>query len=194
MGVKLENKYIKNEIKAKYGEFEVYNPEFKREVYSKISQMIKDNSTLIKDNDISDIQINNIVSIFRIMLSHLTNIESEEYWNNMNDNQLEKTLDFSDGDFKKVVNTLMDIMIEIGHDNQIEESRKINILNNKLEEMVEAVKANIKIDKTLSKFGLDRDKLSKVELGDENAVKEFQQNIINELNKSKRGRPKKSNK
>ena len=193
MGVKLEKeKYIKNRLKAKYGELEVYNP-IENDVYNKLIQIIRDNSVQISENGISDIQINNTVKIFRIMLMDLTNIESEEYWNSINDIDLEKMLNLADGDFKQIVNTLMDILIELGRDIRTDDMRKLNILNDKLLEMSEAIKANMELDKTLSSFGLDRDKLIKLQQGDEETVKEFQKNLLEQQinkTKSKRGRPK----
>lgn len=194
MGVKLEKgKYIKSRIKAKYGELEVYNPEFQKDIYSNLLQMIRDNSVQVSENEISDTHINNTIVIIRQMLIHLTNIEED--WNAISDIKLEEMLNLANGDFKSVVDTLMDILLELGRNIRKENIRKINILNEKLLDMIESIKANTEIDKILSNFGLDREKLVKLQNGDEETLKEFQKSLIQQKNnKSKRGRPKKSNK
>jgi hypothetical protein len=152
MGVKLEKeKYIKSRIKAKYGDLEVYNPEFKKDIYSNLIQMVRDNSIQVSENGMSDTHINNTVAIFRQMLMHLTNIEED--WNAINDDELEQMLNLANGDFKNVLDTLMDILLELGRDIRKEDIRKINILNEKLLDMIESIKANTEIDKILSNFG-----------------------------------------
>jgi hypothetical protein len=195
MGVKLEaNKYIKNKIKEKFGELEVYNPQFDNEIYTKLITMINENSQQIElENGLSDIQVNNTVKMFREMLICLTNIEDKSYWNGISDYDLENMLNLADGNFKKVVNSLLDIMIEIGRDIRTENIRKLNILNDKLLEISEAIKTNMEIDKTLASFGLDRNKLVKLQNGDEDTIKEFQKNLLEQKNnKSKRNKSKKN--
>jgi hypothetical protein len=176
---KLQKKYIKNKLKAKFGELEVYNPEFEKDIYINLLQMIRDNSVQISENNISDTQINTI-KIFREMLINLTNIDED--WNNIDDIKLENMLNLADGDFKKVVNTLMDILLELGRDIRTEDVRKIRILNDKLNEIAEAIRFNSEIDKTLTQFGLDREKLIKLQNGDEEIIKEFQQSLIKQKN------------
>jgi len=183
MGIKLEEKYIKNKIKAKFNDLEVYNPQLIDNAYNKLSQMIRENSESITENETSDIQINNIVKIVREMLILLTNLEDSIFWNNIDDIELDKMLNLADGDFKLVINTLMDIMLEIGQDLRLGDIRKLDIINNKLIEMKEAFKADVNINKTLTDLGLDRDKLVKLQQGDQTTIDEFQQNIIKNIEK-----------
>jgi hypothetical protein len=117
----------------------------------------------------------------RFMLINLSNIENADYWNSIDNIELEKMLDLVDGDFKKAVNSLIDIMIEIGNDIALQGVIQLDLLQNKLNELIEATKANVKIDKTLSKLGLDKDKLIKLQSGDKEVVKEFQDNIIKSI-------------
>jgi hypothetical protein len=197
MGIKLEEKYIKNKIKAKFGELEVYNPQLIDNAYDKLSQMIRENSATVSENEMSDVQINNTVKIVREMLINLTNIEDEVYWNNIDDIEMDNMLNLADGDFKIVVHTLMDIMLEIGQDLRLGDIRKLDIINNKLIEMKEAFKADVNINKTLTDLGLDKDKLVKLQQGDQSTIDEFQQNIIKNIekqNKPKRQYTKKSKK
>jgi DNA polymerase III delta prime subunit len=195
MSVKLDDKYIKNKIKDKFGELVVYNPQHNLKILEKLTKLIADNSQQVQlENEQTDIQVTNTVQIMRFMLLNLTNIETNT-WNNIDDIKLEEMLNLADGDFKKAINSLLDIMIEIGNDIAIQNIRKLNILNDKLLEMSEAIKTNEQIDKILSNFGLDREKLVKLQNGDEETLKEFQKSLIQQKNnKSKRGRPKKSNK
>ena len=187
MSVKLENKYIKNKLKAKFGELEVYNPELIEGAYQKIVKLIQENSESInEDNGSSDVKINNTVKIMREMLIYITNIENEEYWNNIDDIELDNMLNLADGDFKKVVQTLVDIMLEIGQDLRKDGIRKLDILENKLNEMIESIKFDMNIDKTLSKFGLDKEKLFKLQNGDKDTIEEFQKNILENKIKPKR--------
>jgi hypothetical protein len=178
MSVKLKSEHIKKKIRDKFGDLEVYNP-ISKETYEKLSSIIRDNSTLVSKDNISDVQINNTTKIFREMLINLTNIENEEYWNGIDDVELESMINLSYGDFKKVVNSLLDIMMEITQDNRILDIRKLDILNNKLIELKEAMVANANIDNTLSSLGLDRDKLSKIQQGDKDVIKEFENNFLN---------------
>lgn len=187
MSVKLENKYIKNKLKAKFGELEVYNPELIEGEYQKIVKLIQENSESInEDNGSSDVQINNTVKIMREMLIYITNIENEQYWNNIDDIELDNMLNLADGDFKKVVQTLVDIMLEIGQDLRKDGIRKLDILENKLNEMIESIRFDMNIDKTLSKFGLDKEKLFKLQNGDKDTIEEFQKNILENKIKPKR--------
>jgi hypothetical protein len=196
MGVKLnKEKYIKNKIKNTFGQFEVYNPQHELKILEELTKMIQNNSQQIPiENGNADIEVTNVTQIMRYMLLNLTNIDSD--WNEIDDIELERILNLADGDFKKVVNSLLDIMIEIGEDISLNNMRKLKILNNKLNEMAKSIETNIEIDETLSSFGLDREKLIKLQNGDEEIIKEFQENIVKQASKpkSKRGRPKKSNK
>lgn len=197
MLVNFENsKYIKNKIKDKFGELEVYNPQYEPSILEELTKMIAINSVPVELEDgETDVQVNNMVQIMRYMLINLTNI-NPEYWDTIDDEQLEEMLNLANDDFKKVVNSLLDIMIELGNDIAIENMRKLNILKGKLNEMVESIKANKQIDETLASFGLDREKLAKLQNGDEETIKEFQKNLLEQKPdkiKSKRGRPKKVN-
>jgi hypothetical protein len=179
---KLKENSIKKKVKGSFGEYEVINPQFKKDTYNKLSQLIRENSTVIKtENNSSDIKTNNIINIFRFMLKELTNIEED--WDNINDEKLDNILNFADGDFKKVINELMDIIIEVGQDNVLNDIRKLTILNNKVVELKESMVSTVNMEKTLSELGLDMDKLMKMQNGDENIIKEFQENIIKKLEK-----------
>jgi hypothetical protein len=159
MGVKLENKYIKNKLKDKFGEIEIYNPQFDNNILTELTKLIANNSQTIQlENGTGDIQVDTI-EIMRFMLINLSNIENADYWNSIDNIELEKMLDLVNGDFKKAVNSLIDIMIEIGNDIALQGVIQLDLLQNKLNELIEATKANVKIDKTLSKLGLDKDKL-----------------------------------
>lgn len=184
--IKLEDKYIKNKLKVKFGEIEVYSPQLIEGVYIKLSQMIKDNSIQIDtENGLSDVQINNTVKIIRQMLIDLTNLENEQYWNNINDVDLDNLLNLADGDFKLVVNTLIDIMLEIAQDSRLEDIRKLKIISDKIEEITEVFKFNTNIDNKLKEFGLDRDLLIKIQNGDKEAIEHFQKILIEKANKPK---------
>lgn len=184
MGIKLEEKYIKNKINAKFGSIEIYNPQYDTKILAELTKLIANNSKEIKlENEKSDIEVTNIIQIMRFMLSNLSNIENSEYWNSIDDLKLEEMLNFADGDFKKSVNSLIDIMLEIGNDIRIQSIRRLDILQNKLNELVESVKADNNINYTLAKFGLDREKLILLQNGNEEVVKEFQQNIIKNIEK-----------
>lgn len=199
---KLKDNNIKKKIKATFGEFQIINPEFKPDIYAELSQLIRNNSVEVKIEDnlekvLQDVKVNNTVKVMRYMLSELTNIESKEYWDNIDDIKLDEMLNYADGDFKEVIQTLIDIMLEIAHDNKLEDTRKLNILNDKLIEFKESMVSSVKMQKTLSSLNLDMDKLIKIEQGDEVIMKEFQDNIIKELekqNKPKRQYTKKTKK
>ena len=185
---KLKDNNIKKKIKATFGEFQIINPEFKPDIYAELSQLIRNNSVEVKIEDnlekvLQDVKVNNTVKVMRYMLSELTNIESKEYWDNIDDIKLDEMLNYADGDFKEVIQTLIDIMLEIAHDNKLEDTRKLNILNDKLIEFKESMVSSVKMQKTLSSLNLDMDKLMKIEQGDEVIMKEFQDNIIKELEK-----------
>ena len=185
---KLRDDSIKKKIRVTYGDYNIINPEFKKEIYSELAQMIRNNSIEVQidenlEQSLSDIKIDNTVRIMRYMLINLTNIENEEYWNNIDDTQLDENLNYSDGEFKQIIQTLIDIMLEIAHDNKLEDTRKLNILNDKLIEFKESMTSRIKMQKTLSSLNLDVDKLMKIQNGDEVVMKEFQDNIVKELEK-----------
>lgn len=178
---KLKDNDIKKKIRATFGEYQVYNA-IETNTLNELTKLIENNSQTVQlDEQNSDIEITNTVQIMRFMLIHLTNLEED--WNNIDDIQLEEMLNLADKDFKKVVNSLIDIMIEIGNDITIQSIRKLDILQNKLNEMIESTKVSMNIEKTLAKFGLDIDKLAKLQNGDEQTVKEFQENIIKSIEK-----------
>ena len=197
---KLKDGSIKKKIRVTYGEYQIINPEFKKEIYIELALMIRNNSIEVKiDNNLeqslSDIKVNNTVKIMRYMLTNLTNIEED--WNSIDDIQLDEMLNYSDGEFKQIIQTLIDIMLEVAHDNKLEDTRKLSILNDKLIEFKESMTSSMKMQKTLASLNLDMDKLIKIEQGDEVVMKEFQDNIVNELekqNKPKRQYTKKTKK
>jgi len=183
---KLKDGSIKKKIRVTYGEYQIINPEFKKEIYIELALMIRNNSIEVKiDNNLeqslSDIKVNNTVKIMRYMLTNLTNIEED--WNSIDDIQLDEMLNYSDGEFKQIIQTLIDIMLEVAHDNKLEDTRKLSILNDKLIEFKESMTSRIKMQKTLSSLNLDVDKLMKIQNGDEVVMKEFQDNIVKELEK-----------
>ncbi|NRU52577.1 hypothetical protein [Clostridium beijerinckii] len=191
---KLKDNDIKKKIRAKFNEYEIYNPEFNIEIYNNLIERIKENSKQTElENNEADIQIDTI-NIMREMLIGLSNIEDEDYWRNISDCDLDTMLNLADGDFKLVIQMLMDIMLELAQDIRIQEIRKLNILKNKLNEFVEVFNFNSDIDNLLDKFGLDRELFIKIQNGDTDAVKKFQEIITNKINKPKRKYTKKINK
>lgn len=191
---KLKDNDIKKKIKAKFNEYEVYNPEFNIEIYNNLIEQIKENSKQTElENNEADIQIDTI-NIMREMLIGLSNIEDEDYWRSISDCDLDTMLNLADGDFKLVIQVLMDIMLELAQDIRIQEIRKLNILKNKLNEFVEVFNFNSDIDNLLDKFGLDRELFIKIQNGDTDAVKKFQEIITKKVNKPKRKYTKKTNK
>lgn len=194
MGIKLQEKYIKNKLKYRFGKIEVYNP-IDKNIYAKLSKMIKENSKVIElENNLSDIQINNTIKIVREMLIDLTNVEDSKYWNDINDIDLDNMLNLADGDFKSAINLLIDIMLEIAQDIRLEEIRKLDVISNKLNEMTEIFKFNTNIDKKLKEFGLDRELLTKIQNGDKEAIEQFQKKLVEKVNKPKRKYTKKTKK
>lgn len=178
---KLKDNDIKKKIRATYGEYQIINPEFNIDILQELSEMIRNNSTVVSEDEISDVQINNTVKIMRYLLKNLTNIEEE--WDSIDDIRLEEMLNHANGDFKQVVSSLMDIMLEIAHDNVINDIRKLSILNDKLVEFKESMVNTTKMEQTLKSLGLDMEKLTKIQQGDEIAIKEFQDSIVKELEK-----------
>lgn len=178
---KLKDNDIKKKIRATFGEYQVYNA-IEINILNELTKLIESNSQTVQlDEQNTDIEITNTVQIMKFMLKNLTNIDEE--WNSIDDVKLEEMLNLSDGDFKKVVNSLIDIMIEIGNDITIQSIRKLDILQNKLNEMVESIKVTTNMEKTLSKFGLDMDKLTKLQNGDEQTIKELQETIVKSIEK-----------
>ena len=192
MSVQLKNTYIKTKIKATFGELEVYNIIDKNK-RSELSQMIRDNSKPVTlENGMSDLQINNMNKTMRYLLINATNIENAEYWNNLSDEKLEEMLDLCDGDFKQVVNALLDIVFEIAQDNRLEDIRKLDVIKGQVIEMTEVFKFNTDINKVLAKFGIDKELLNKISNGDKEAIEKFQQTLIEQANKPKKTRTKKT--
>jgi ABC-type uncharacterized transport system permease subunit len=77
------------------------------------------------------------------------------------------------------------------NDITIQNIRQLDILQSKLNEMIESVKVGVNIEKTLSSLGLNMEELVKLQNGDKEIIEKFQKNIIEQSKKSKRGRPKK---
>lgn len=151
----LEDKYIKDKIKAKFNDLEVYNPQHIKNVYKELKEMIKENSKQIELKDeMFDIQIDNTVQIMRYMLLNLTNTDSA-YWNSMDDGILEDTLFFIDGDLKQVIDSLQDIMVEIAQDIRKENVRKLKLVENRIIELAETFKFNNNVDEKLKEYGID---------------------------------------
>ncbi|OSA92818.1 UNVERIFIED_ORG: hypothetical protein B2H93_13405 [Clostridium botulinum] len=191
MSIKLEEKYLKKKIKSIYGEIEVYNP-LDNKIYSELSNMIANNSIQVEKDEKSDIQINNTIDVMRFMLIHLTNIENEDFWSNISDFDLEVMLNQADGDFKKTISDLMDIMIEIGIDNRRNANRQLDILQESVNELVKVLDFNNNLDKSLGKLGLNKELLIKVSQGDEDAKSEFEKQLFNnKINKNKKVKNKK---
>jgi hypothetical protein len=182
--VKLKEEYLKNKLKDKFGELEVYNP-IDRNIYNKLTKMIRDNSEAVMINDIletySDVEINNTVCIMREMLKLLTNIDED--WDLKTDEELDDLLNRANGDFKKVIYSLVDIMLEIAQDNRMENIRKIDTLNKKLIEVKKSLKTGIGLQQTLSEFGLDINKLTELNNGNNEILKEVQEHIIKDIEK-----------
>lgn len=195
MPVKLKDTYIKAKIKAKFGEIEVYNA-INNDIKNELIQMIRDNSKLVTlENGMSDIKIDNMNKTMKYMFSHLTNLEDENYWNSIDDIEFENMLNLSDGDFKDVVNELLDIIFETTQDIRKEDIRKLKIISDKLEEMTEIFKFNTNIDNKLKEFGLDKELFAKIQNGDKEAIEQFQKNLIEQaekVNKPKRKYTKKA--
>ena len=184
MSVKLKDTYIKSKIKAKFGEIEVYNP-INKDIKDKLTEMIRDNSIpVILENGMSDIKIDNMNKTMKYMFSYLTNLEDENYWNGIDDFEFENMLNLSDGDFKDVVNALLDIIFEITQDIRKEDIRKLKIISDKLEEMTEVFKFNNSIDNKLKEFGLDRELLTNIQNGDKESIEQFQKKLIEQAEKS----------
>lgn len=186
--VKLESKHIKSKLKAKFGSFEVYNP-IKKELYGELSEMIKNNSKKVDvGNGKTDLQVDNTVEIIRKMLISLTNIESAEYWNGFGNIELKDMLDLADGDFKSVVNTLINVMLEIAQDARMEDIRKLQIVKDKITELTEIFKFDADVSAKLAELGLDKESLDKIQNGDQEAIKKLQDKLVEEANKSKGNR------
>jgi hypothetical protein len=179
---KLKDNDIKKKIRATFGEYQVYNA-IEINTLNELTKLISENAQTVQlENGNSDIEITNTIQIMRYMLIHLTNIEEE--WNSIDDIKLEEMLNLANGDFKRVVNSLIDIMIEIGNDITIQNIRKLDILQNKLNEMIESVKVGVNIEKTLSNLGLNMDELVKLQNGDKETTEKFQNNIIKSIEKN----------
>lgn len=192
MSIKLDSKYIKNKLKAKYAELEVYNA-IDKNIYAELAEMIKSNSSNVElENGMSDIKIDNTILIMRYMLKNLTNIEDNEYWDSVNDNDLEEILNLANGDFKSVVNSLLDIMLEIAQDIRLEEIRKLDMISNKIEELTKVFEFNQDMDVKLKEFGIDRELLAKIQDGDKEAIEQFQNALIEKAKKPQRNKKSKS--
>lgn len=178
MGIKLEkSKHIKNKLKASFGELQVYNP--KGEIYDKLSKLVSENSTQVNlEEGISDVKVDNLDKIFREMFKTITNIEDSEFWDSKSDSEISELLNDADGEFKEVINCLLDIVMEIGQDIRIEDIRKLQLVRNKVVEYTKTLKLTNDIDKSLKVFGIDREKLSKIQNGDIEAIEELQKSLL----------------
>lgn len=182
MSVKLGKQYIKEKLRVTFGEIEVYNA-IDREVYEKLFTMIQSNSEQVQiDEDKYDIQVNNVITIIREMLIHLTNVEDEAYWTNIADYDLEDLLNIADGDFKETVEELLDIMVEIGNDIRKQSLRKLEMLNEKLGELSDSIKLNEEVKGKLEALGLNEKVLADAISGDDTALKEVMEKIDEKTN------------
>lgn len=182
MSVKLENKYLK---KTKYfGELEVRFP--KSEVYNKLIKLIGENSNQVNfEDNTSDYKINNLNVIIKEMLIHLTNVEDSNFWSNKTDEEILEILENANGDFKDVIHELLDIIIELGNDMRKENLRQLQLTRNWVVGITKEIMLSKDIDKSLKKFGLDMDKISKIQSGDKTTIEEFQKSLLEKKRKKK---------
>jgi hypothetical protein len=90
-------------------------------------------------------------------------------------------LDFPDGEFKDVVDDLTDVLFEFAHDTHKQGVKKMKVIENKIDEFIEAIKFNSNINTKLAELGLDMNKLEKIQNGDKVALEEFQKDFIANL-------------
>ena len=101
-------------------------------------------------------------------------------------------LNQADGDLKKTISDLMDIMIEIGIDNRRNANRQLDILQENVNELVKVLDFNNNLDKSLGKLGLNKELLIKVSQGNEDAKSEFEKQLFNnKINKNRKVKNKK---
>lgn len=164
MNIDINEKYIKDKLKEKFGELEVYNPQAMKDVYKELYEMIKERSKQVESEDgLLDIQIDNTVQIMRYMLINLTNTNIA-YWKSIIDDEMfEDTLDMADGDLKQVIDSLKDIMVEVAQDIRKENVRKMKLLENRIIELTEVFKTKNNIDERLKEFGIDTDTISAIQ-------------------------------
>lgn len=175
--VKLKNEYIKDKVKATFNDIEIYNPQNKRKIYRELCELIKLNSGEVEVEDgLFDIQINDPISILRFMLINITNIENAEYWNNLNDDELDEMLITADGDFKEAVDSLLDILVEVSQNIRKQEIRKLKMTENKLIKLAKVFQFDNNVEERLKEFGIDMKTMSEIQnlLGETNV----QENLI----------------
>lgn len=172
---KLEDKYLKK--KKYFGELEVRFP--KGAIYNELLELIGKNSNQINFEDrTSDYKIDNLNVVIKEMLIHLTNVEDSDFWSNKSDEEVLEILEDANGDFKDVIHELLDIIVEIGNDMRKENNRKLQVTRNWIVGITKEITLSSDIDKSLKKFGLDMDKLSKIQAGDKTAIEEFQKSLL----------------
>lgn len=161
MGIKLDERYIKDKIRIVIGEMEVYNAI--GESYLKLGELIGQNSKEVPTEDgMYTNQIDEVTEIMRYMLINLTNIEDEKYWNSLDGFELEKLLSLAKGDFKKVVNELVDIIIEVGDDIRLQNQRELNMLLKKIDDFDKAIKYEKEIGNKLSSIGINEQSIKEI--------------------------------
>lgn len=182
MSIKLENKYTRT---PKYfGELEVKFP--KGTIYNKLIELIGKNSNQVNyEDNTSDYKIDNLNVVIKEMLINLTNIEDFDFWSNKTDEEILEILEDATGDFKDVINELLDIIVELGNDMRKENLRKLQVTRNWVVGITKEITLSNDIDKSLKKFGLDMDKISKIQAGDKTTIEEFQKSLLEKKRKKK---------
>lgn len=163
---------LEDKRKAKFGQYEVHNPRYLKDIYKELKEMIKENSKQIELKDgMFDIQIDNSVQIMRYMLMNLTNVVC---WNGIDDEMFEDTVSEADGDLKQVVDSLMDIMVEVAQDIRKENVRKLKLVENRIIELAETFKFNNNVDEKLKEYGIDSNTILAIQnlLGQGNLIEE----------------------
>lgn len=161
MGIKLDERYIKDKIRIVVGEMEVYNAI--GETYLKLGELISQNSKEVQTDDgFYTTQIDEVTGIMRYMLINLTNIEDEEYWNSLDSFELEKVLSLAKGDFKKVVNELVDMIIEVGDDIRLQNQRELNMLLKKIDDFDKAIRYEKEINDKLKSIGMNEQSIKEI--------------------------------
>jgi hypothetical protein len=173
--VKLEQKHLKS--KKIFGEFEV-NPA-KGEIYNKLFKLIANNTNQVNVEDgMSDFKLDNLNQVLRQLLIYLTNIENEEFWSNKTDDEMLEIINSADGDFKEVIQALVDIAIEIANDVRKEDIRKLQLTRNWVVNITKELQLTQDVNKSLKKFGVNMDMLNKLQQGDKTTIEEFQRTLF----------------
>lgn len=153
---------LEDKTKAKFGEYEVHNPRYMKDIYKELKEMIKENSKQIELKDgMFDIQIDNTVQIMRYMLMNITNVVC---WNGLTDDEMfEDTVSEANGDLKQVVDYLLDMMVEIAQDIRKENVRKLKLVENRIIELAETFKFNNNVNEKLKEFGIDSNTILEIQ-------------------------------